>query len=590
MTKKPWPLRLLKPTLLAAGFSFVLSLPQSFAQTPMPASIPSTTLDPGPFSSVTSINTDMMDLPANGGGQLVAIVYDGFNQSTMTQESKIYLEVRNSGLGNNAIGTPTYPPGYDIRNADVAILDVPTTGGILGIDFFVIIVGEDALTGNIEAFSYQVTNAGGTTSPFGTPTFSNLGTLNTFTPAHDPHIDAAGDYTLPVMGGNLNGMRHFGICWMEPQCSTGCPDGLYVKPNTVNTMTSAVNLGTATLLHNGPFTNSPDIACNGLQPVWAAGGAEYQCFVSFKSDPPQDLQVRSFQGDKFTNYYSGPLGGTIFAATTQLTYGYPRIEAVGLGTIPGTSTYSVVVDAVDNNTGVNDIRTYNDASGPLAAGSVLSLNPVSRHFRPAIAGVGKNMNYTGIQYVGNQYFSVAYYTDNNSISTNGNGDYYINPEDIAGGTVTTSNYWEVNYINELNQPFGTNTEPCIALTHCSNTGYSTLAVWYDGTSLPTNGSIMYKHDLTSTPYAFKTGTTSVGNLNAESATYTAYPNPSKGTVSIQGVKKAGYTVTDLMGKIVKNGSINATDNTIELSSLASGSYLINITENNKTHSMKIIRE
>ena len=63
-----------------------------------------------------------------------------------------------------------------------------------------------------------------------------------------------------------------------------------------------------------------------------------------------------------------------------------------------------------------------------------------------------------------------------------------------------------------------------------------------------------------------------------------------GFLNIDGITKASFTISDMIGKTILQGSIDAKNNRINTSELATGGYIINITENGKTQKMKFIQQ
>ncbi|MFN4084078.1 MAG: T9SS type A sorting domain-containing protein [Bacteroidia bacterium] len=66
---------------------------------------------------------------------------------------------------------------------------------------------------------------------------------------------------------------------------------------------------------------------------------------------------------------------------------------------------------------------------------------------------------------------------------------------------------------------------------------------------------------------------SLGLPKLSIADYTIYPNPAKDLIKIAGVKAERYFITDLAGRLVLDGDV--IDNTIDVSKLANGFYVIN---------------
>ncbi|MFK7749183.1 MAG: T9SS type A sorting domain-containing protein [Kordia sp.] len=78
--------------------------------------------------------------------------------------------------------------------------------------------------------------------------------------------------------------------------------------------------------------------------------------------------------------------------------------------------------------------------------------------------------------------------------------------------------------------------------------------------------------------------------DAETTTFKLYPNPSKGTLNIQTTTNDAVSIRmyDMLGKEVLN--IDKVTNTVDISNLKNGMYLVKIETNNKSITKKIIKE
>ena len=71
-----------------------------------------------------------------------------------------------------------------------------------------------------------------------------------------------------------------------------------------------------------------------------------------------------------------------------------------------------------------------------------------------------------------------------------------------------------------------------------------------------------------------------------------YPNPSNSTVSIKVDelnKNMNYSVVNTMGQLVLQGKLTNLVTTLNVSSLATGVYIINVTTENGSNSVKLIK-
>lgn len=73
--------------------------------------------------------------------------------------------------------------------------------------------------------------------------------------------------------------------------------------------------------------------------------------------------------------------------------------------------------------------------------------------------------------------------------------------------------------------------------------------------------------------------------------FAIYPNPSKGEVNIslnETELPAGYEITDVSGKTVRNGRLTKKQTVLDLSSLPSGTYMITVSQQQKSQTLKIV--
>jgi hypothetical protein len=70
----------------------------------------------------------------------------------------------------------------------------------------------------------------------------------------------------------------------------------------------------------------------------------------------------------------------------------------------------------------------------------------------------------------------------------------------------------------------------------------------------------------------------LGINEANKANFELYPNPSNGSVSINGIDNAEVIVSDLSGKAFINQSVN-NNTSLDLNGLSNGTYLVTIVQN-----------
>jgi hypothetical protein len=69
-----------------------------------------------------------------------------------------------------------------------------------------------------------------------------------------------------------------------------------------------------------------------------------------------------------------------------------------------------------------------------------------------------------------------------------------------------------------------------------------------------------------------------------------YPNPAKDILNVEGADNAEYSVTNILGKEVKRGTINDKVNSIGIAFLPPGVYLLKLNENGFSKKMKFTKE
>ncbi len=86
--------------------------------------------------------------------------------------------------------------------------------------------------------------------------------------------------------------------------------------------------------------------------------------------------------------------------------------------------------------------------------------------------------------------------------------------------------------------------------------------------------------------------TPLSNADFEtSSKFKVYPNPANNTVTIgvTGIESYKLIVTDLMGKVVLEKSFFGIENTVDISALSSGAYFFTLNVDNKSQTVKIIK-
>ncbi len=78
---------------------------------------------------------------------------------------------------------------------------------------------------------------------------------------------------------------------------------------------------------------------------------------------------------------------------------------------------------------------------------------------------------------------------------------------------------------------------------------------------------------------------------ASTSKFTVYPNPAYNTVniSVDNVESYNLSVTDLTGKVVMQKSFSGMENSLDISALSSGAYFFTLNADNKSETVKIIK-
>jgi hypothetical protein len=69
-----------------------------------------------------------------------------------------------------------------------------------------------------------------------------------------------------------------------------------------------------------------------------------------------------------------------------------------------------------------------------------------------------------------------------------------------------------------------------------------------------------------------------------------YPNPAKGNVTISLKSSASYSLVSMLGQHIQKGTFIYGDNTLDISKLAKGLYILNVKTAQGTATKKIIKE
>jgi len=517
--------------IFATALTAVCSYPDAAnAQVPVSAANADLPITSGNTTDARNVNCDMM-LHAIGGGQLRAIVYDDYNTNT----SYLHVEDYSGGVATVAI-----PNAIDI---DVALGDDWSNPGN---DFIAVVAYNSSTVPMIEGFSIVGTGTGSlTVSSTGASTLP----LVTGGPSHmPPHVDM-----YPDPGNLINGLpslHEFGITWVE---YSGGNDVYFTNADNG----SIGGFGNVYTVTSGGNNNWPDVAC-----LWDLSVNEPYAYVTYMNGSDIDIWEVNI-----VNMANGVIAPGINAGMP--TEKSVRIEAMGLyNPGGGFQKYQLAYAAYDSGPFL-DMFSYNDLVGNfnLSAAGVGLNNGNNIH--PAVsAGPGQVV---GGGY-GNENQSICWYNDATPF-------YYSQAIHTSTGFVNPvyPDYYEVNQ----------NPMPFIVLdAYYAPIGVSTSSNWGNSdllTAWVNDFDIYYKYQTDIQQYK----PTNVKVVPA--ANYRLYPNPAATTISIDGMTRADYTITDITGRILLKGEVAKANNIINIESLSKGMYIASITENGQTKVLKFVK-
>lgn len=156
----------------------------------------------------------------------------------------------------------------------------------------------------------------------------------------------------------------------------------------------------------------------------------------------------------------------------------------------------------------------------------------------------------------------------------------------------------------LNYIPGTTT--IVATSATTPTGFGTSistdngTTWTEVEALEQRGVTAFLNSTTAWAGGFNTSdfeggifklTGQLANPTVEASKFIVYPNPATSTVTISTADVDSYklSVTDLSGKTVMTKSLNGIENTVDVSSLASGAYFFELASDSKREVIKILK-
>ncbi len=362
-----------------------------------------------------------------------------------------------------------------------------------------------------------------------------------------PHIDMWSDVNNPNPATGLAGMYEYVVTWEE---------GYNIMYAYGDVSTNSWN-GMPIPLPISPQKDQPDVSCY----TEVNTGQRVACFV-----------YRTANGLEVTELDMATLahaGASPYTVTTKKGW-IPRIESMSqYNNRIEPAKWEVVCSYGDFPTAT----AYNAAS----LGAPQDLGGLTGDDSKSVC-VAAGLQFTaGATDLGNKQYTAGIYQWASQ-------NLYAREIDANVGIITNPNYYQIN-----TNPMGAWPSPgeycladaskTLALSNCSNTGEYLLSAWYDGHDAGngTGGAIWMKLSPNTTPMVFKA--TSLDNIQSGND-LTIYPNPAKDRAYLP--KKGTYQVYDMKGQQVLEVTI-ANDNTIDVSALPIGLYIIRTVEGNSVY-------
>lgn len=190
-------------------------------------------------------------------------------------------------------------------------------------------------------------------------------------------------------------------------------------------------------------------------------------------------------------------------------------------------------------------------------------------------------------YVTEFYSDYTHHNANNSGSST-NGDFFANYVQITSPFNALRNSVDVDEVNfeDLNAGFAYLAAPIqnpkFDADVSRNSGYDLFSVYYDGLR------IFYK-TTGGTNYTFKP--TEIGAINiATGASIGLYPNPATDVLNVSGADGKDYSILDITGKQVANGTFAGTKADVNINNLAAGSYIMHINTADGAEDLKFVKQ
>jgi len=425
-----------------------------------------------------------------------------------------------------------------------------------------------------------------------------------------PHIDLIYDDTYPTAGGHHEAIAYV-ISWQQGTVGNEEVWGAE-GPISVSTVNNPPPITMAFKIDDGKF---PDIT--GVNAANNAGGGTpdpTKAYVTYLTRSGDEVHLAEWDYNTSTPPSTPPtmsLHGSIGATVGTDEYQYPRIAGPQFYdfTSPVPDDPACVVVVTESNSSSNyKVNTYNyytsgspspicslvDASDQ-ATGDGFNSNG-KQAMKPVVTGIGALVSslYAGSGNANTEYPTVFYtdYTHDNK-----NGTYAASGDFIAFGTdvrqtaspvpiKSGSDYWEANQNSidlNITSPFDMSTnQPYMAVATTNNSGHDLMFAYFDTDR-------MWRKYTGGTLYNFKPGKTT-GVQETTASGVAVYPNPVSNQLNIVQANGANYILMDMTGRSLIAGSITGNRASVDVTSLASGIYMLQLTKDGHTEKVKFVKQ
>jgi hypothetical protein len=314
-------------------------------------------------------------------------------------------------------------------------------------------------------------------------------------------------------------------------------------------------------------TSAPQVAGRDVDIAVRGASGNYKAFFTFWDNVGGNNQM--YVGD-------WNLGSTLNQGTFANNFGgnqveYPRIDAADGPLGVGDAPFDIVIRAKDGITSAWNVTSWNG----LAQSEVTSFynpNPTSTYYqdnsKPVVTAGSEDYN------TNTRLYTLAYQ------NTNLNAVWAQNINIAGGALYGTPDYRLVNTsaINTASAPVAISSD--YTYDGVRMYGYEVFVSWYDAS----NNQIDYKIT-TAAPPVYKPGhqgeNTVIANtqnlgFNRKHACVSPIPASDRIYIEENGRAAKSYTITDVTGRVLLKGSIEQDKQQVDISALASGMYLVNI--------------